>query len=127
MAIVRKYLEIDGASYPVKLVDVTRKADVLDATAYRTEDGHLHRKVIGTYMNYSVTVGIEEDISLYDRLFSVLSSPADSHMVKFPNESSAVERYISSVQDGVLRVTEEGTLYKDLSFNAICIDATIRA
>lgn len=122
-----KYLTIDGVAFPVHLIDVQRKADALDAQAYRTEDGVLHRKLIGIFMNYSVKVGIEEDMDLYDRLFDTLSSPKESFMVQFPNEIAPQERYISSVQDGILRVTDEGTLYKDLSFNAICISPTRKA
>jgi hypothetical protein len=124
---MRKYIEIDGVSYPVHLIEVKRKADTLDLQSYRSEDGVLHRKVIGTYMNYSVTIGVEENLDLYDRLFDVLSAPVEYHMVKFPNESVALKRYISSVQDDILRVTDEGTLYKGLSFNAICTEPTKRA
>ena len=34
-----KLFIIDGTSYPVHLIDVKRKADILDSEAYRTEDG----------------------------------------------------------------------------------------
>lgn len=122
-----KYIKIDGVSYPVKLVDIKRKADILDLQAYRTEDGGLFRKIIGTYVNYSVTVGVENDFELYDRLFNVLSAPVYSHSIQLPNESAPQDRYTSSVQDGILRVEENGTLYKDLSFNITCINPTRRA
>lgn len=124
MGRVYKYLEIDNVQYPVKLVEVKRTVDTLDAQAYRTEDGVLHRKLIGIYMNYQVTVGIEDDLELYESLFDKLSAPVESCMIKLPNESVALNRYISSVQDGVLRVTDEGTLYKDLSFKITCIEPT---
>lgn len=127
MATTERYLVIDDVTYPVHLYDVVRKADQLDAQAYRTEDGVLHRKVIGTYINYDVKVGIELESGLYDRLFSHLSEPVNSHMVKLPNESSAQERYISSVQDGILRVEDDCTLYKDLTFKVTCIAPTRKA
>lgn len=122
-----KYLTIDGTAYPVHVVDCQRKADALDLQAYRTEDGVLHRKIIGVYMNYSVTVGIEYDKTLYDSLFDVLSAPVNSHSIMMPNEASAQERYVSSVQDGILRVEDDGTLYKDLNFNCTCIAPTRKA
>lgn len=122
-----KYLTIDNVMYPVKIVDLNRTADVLDASAYRTEDGILHRKVIGTYYNYQVKVGIENDIALYESLYNVLSSPVASHSIKFPNESAPLQRYVSSVTDGILRVTENGTIYRDLSFRAICVAPSRRA
>ena len=127
MATVSKYLVIDDVVYPVHLYDVVRKADQIDAQAYRTEDGILHRKVIGTYVNYDVKVGIELDTELYDKLFLHLSEPVNSHMVMLPNEEEAQERYISSVQDGILRIDDDGILYKDLSFKVICIAPTRKA
>lgn len=122
-----KYLEIDNVEYPVKIIELQRKADSLDAEAYRTEDGVLHRKLIGIFMNYSVKVAIEEDLDLYDRLFDKLSEAKESFMIKLPNEEVAQERYIGSLQDGILRVTDRGTLYKDMSFNCICIAPTRKA
>ena len=53
-----KYLQIDGQEYQVAVVEMQRKGDVLDLTANRTEDGVLHREVIGTFYNY--TLGIIE-------------------------------------------------------------------
>jgi hypothetical protein len=121
-----KYLVIDDTVYPVKIVELSRSTDALDLYAYRTEDGILHRKCIGTYDNYQVSVGIEDDIELYDALYEVLASPVNSHMIKFPNESSAQERYVSSVQDKISRILENGTLYKGLSFKCTCVAPTRR-
>ena len=122
-----KYLYIDGTKYDIHLIDVKRSADMLDAKAYRTEDGILHRKVLGMYYNYEVTVGVEEDLDLYDKLFAALTKPVPSHSVQLPGENSPQNRYISSVSDGILRVTNRGTLYKDLTFKAICIAPTKKA
>lgn len=124
---VKKYLEIDGVSYPVKLYDVQRSADVLDLYAYRTEDGVVHRKPIGTYMNYTAAVGIEDDLELYDNLFEVLSAPVESWMIKFPNEKEPQLRYVSSVKDAISRIQDDGTLYKGLTFNVVCVGPTRRA
>lgn len=127
MSSTNGYLYIDGTKYDVHLIDVKRSADMLDARAYRTEDGILHRKVIGMYYNYEVTVGIEEDLDLYDKLFEKLTEPVASHSVQLPGEDSPQERYISSVSDGILRVTKKGTLYKDLTFKTICTAPTKKA
>lgn len=123
----QKYLTIDNVSYPVHIAELNRSADVLDATAYRTEDGILHRKVIGTYINYTASIGIEDDVDLYDRLFTVLSAPVESHMAQFPNETEPQQRYISQVADKVSRILSNGTLYKELSFSVICTAPTRRA
>ena len=116
-----KRFMIDDVSYDVKIVDLKRTSEVLDKYAYRTEDGVLHRKPIGTYFNYEVVVNVENDLDLYERLFNKLTEPVASHLVKFPNEASGQDRYISSVSDGILRVNDDGTYYKDLAFSAICI------
>ena len=119
-----KYLIIDNVTYKVHLIDVKRSADMLDAQAYRTEDGRLHRKVIGVYYNYDVTVGVEWDTDMYDKLFEVLAEPVAYHSIQLPGENKAQNRYISSVTDGIIRVTDTGTLYKDLAFKVTCIDPT---
>lgn len=123
-----EFLVIDGTTYNIPLIDVQRSADVLDKQAYRTEDGVLHRKVIGTYHNYTVKVGIVRDMDLYNSLFNVLSSPIESHEVQLPGEGAPQTRYISSVKDGIKRVLSDGvTKYRDLSFKVTCVAPTRRA
>ena len=123
-----EFLVIDGISYNIPLIDVQRSADVLDAQAHRTEDGVLHRKVIGTYMNYTVKVGIVRDMALYDSLFNVLSSPVEFHQIQLPGESGPQSRYVSSVKDGLKRVLSDGTTkYRDLSFKVTCKAPTRKA
>ena len=110
-----KYLIIDGVEYQVALVEVKRRADILDKYAYRSEDGILHREVIGTYYNYDLQIGITHNKELYNRLFEVLSDPVASHLVVLPHDGVQYEAYCSSVNDTVLRIEENGALYKGLS------------
>lgn len=122
-----EFLEIDGLTFPVHLIDVQRSADALDADAYRTEDGILHRKLIGIYMNYTVKVGVEWNYSLYNRLFDKLTEPVEFHSIKLPGEDAAQTRYVSSVKDGIARIDGNGTKYKDLSFKVTCMAPTRKA
>ena len=110
-----KHIIIDGVEYPVKIVQLQRSADILDKYAYRSEDGVLHREVIGTYYNYSLNIGTEHDRTTYNTLFEVLSNPVASHMVTLPNDGITFEGYFSSIKDQVLLVDEDGTLYTGLS------------
>lgn len=110
-----KYLIIDKVEYPVALAEVKRKADILDKYAYRSEDGHLHREVIGTYYNYELKIGIEHNKELYNTLFEVLSAPVPSHEVCLPHDGVTYEAYCSSISDAVLRIEDDGTLYTGLS------------
>lgn len=111
-----KYLTIDGVEYPVAITQMKRRADILDKYAYRSEDGELHREVIGTYHNYDLQIGVpRNNRNLYNALFDVLSEPTAYHEVILPNDNIQFKAYFSSVQDQVLIVDDEGTTYRGLS------------
>ena len=115
-----KYIIIDGVEYQVAITSLKRKADVLDKTANRTEDGDLHREVIGTYYNYSLEIGIENDLDLYNRLFDVLSAPVAFHTVELPHDHISFQGYFGSVQDEIDIIYKDGTVrYKELSCNLV--------
>lgn len=111
-------LIIDGVEYNVPIVELKRKADILDKTANRAEDGSLHREVIGTYHNYTMKIGRIRNKNLYNTLFDVLSEPVASHRVELPNDHIAFDGYFSSVQDEIVRVYyDDEATYKNLSCN----------
>lgn len=114
-----KYLIIDGVEYKVPIVELQRKGDILDLTANRTEDGVLHREVIGTYYNYTLTIGVVNNPELYDRLWWVLTEPVASHQIQLPNQPTAFEGYFGSCKDDIQLVTEDGYKAKGLSFNLV--------
>lgn len=109
-----KFLIIDGTEYPVAITQLKRRADILDKYAYRSEDGELHREVIGTYHNYDLQIACFNR-HLYDTLFDVLSEPTAYHQVILPHDGIQFRAYFSSVQDEILLVDDEGTTYKGLS------------
>lgn len=122
-----KYIIIDGKEYKVAITKLQRKGDILDKYAYRSEDGVLHREVIGTYYNYSLTLGVIYDLELYNELFEVLTAPVASHKVELPNDHVEFEGYFSSVQDEVDRVLDNGTRYKGLTANFTAMKPRKRA
>lgn len=110
-----KHIIIDGTEYPVAITQLKRRADILDKYAYRSEDGHLHREVIGTYHNYDLQLACY-DRKVYNALFDVLSEPTAYHQVILPHDNVQFKAYFSSVQDEVVLIDEEmGTKYKGLS------------
>ena len=109
-----KYIVIDGTEYPVALTQLKRRADILDKYAYRSEDGHLHREVIGTYHNYDMQIACFNR-EIYNQLFDVLSEPTAYHKVIFPHDGVQFNAYFSSVQDEVLLVDSYGAKYHGLS------------
>lgn len=116
-----RYLIIDDVEYPVAIVSLKRKGDILDKTANRTEDGDLHREVIGTYYNYTMEIRPGNDTELYNRLFWVLTEPVPYHRVILPNETEEVKMYFGSVQDEVRFIDDKGTTYySNLTCNLVC-------
>ena len=116
-----RYLIVDGVEYRVGILKMKRKGDILDKTANRTEDGDLHREVIGTYYNFSLEIRPGNDTELYDRLFWVLTEPVAYHMVQLPGQAEPIKMYFGSVQDEVKYIDEdETTYYKDLTCNVVC-------
>ena len=45
-------ISIDGVEYMIPFVSIKREAPFLDKTAERTEDGELHRELIGVYYSF---------------------------------------------------------------------------
>lgn len=130
---IDKKLEIDGYKFDIPVIELPRKADVLDRSSERTEDGGLYREIIGTYLNYnSIVFGTLNDTVQYDKLFKVMSYPVPYHKIKLPIESeyASFKGYISSVQDAVDTVLEDSdgikTRFKALVCNFIAIEPTIK-
>ena len=116
-----KYLIVDGVEYKVGILKMKRKGDILDKTANRTEDGDLHREVIGTYYNFSLEIRPGDDTELYDRLFWVLTEPVAYHMVQLPGQPEPAKMYFGSVQDEVRYIDDdETTYYNNLTCNVVC-------
>ena len=61
-------LVIDGITYNIPLVSIKRTLDFLEKYANRTEDGDIKIETIGLYKNYTISIGIIDDVALYDQL-----------------------------------------------------------
>lgn len=110
---------IDGESFDVPVVSVKRRADFLDKYAERTEDGVLHRELIGVYFNYSVKFGSTATPAEYARLWQKLTEPVEFHEVTVPDEAgdTTFTAYFSGVSDELRRVRDAGVFWKELSAN----------
>ena len=108
-------IKIDGKSYDIRIASLKRKADILDKFATRSEDGVLHREVIGTYYNYTLEL-YSNDKQVYNEVFEVLSNPVPSHRVELPTDHVAFDGYFSSISDEVVRIDTDGlTKYHKLT------------
>lgn len=114
-----KYLIVDGVVYKVPIVELERKGDILDLTATRTEDGNLHREVIGTYYNYTLKIGNGCDPDTYNALWWVLTAPQASHMIELPHDHVEFEGYFGSCKDNITFITSDGFKAKGFSCNLV--------
>ena len=116
-----KYIRIDGVEYPVHIIQpIKRKGDVLDLTANRTEDGVLHREIIGTYYNYTLNVEAGPNKQAYNDFWWVVTAPSN-HMVILPYGREEIEAYFGSCQDDVNFINEDGMRVKGFSCNMVAV------
>ncbi len=110
---------IDGESFNIPIVSLTRKADFLDKYAERTEDGVLHRELIGVYFNYKLSFGTSLNTSEYARLWLKLTEPVEFHTVTVPDESGdySFTAYFSSVGDELRKSKDARNFWKSLTVN----------
>lgn len=118
-------IKIDDTYFNIAIVELHRKADVLDKSAYRSEDGDLHREVIGTYYNYTLKFGMmcrtKEEREEYNRLFDTLSEPMEYRSVTLPHDGITFEGYFASVEDDINYLVDDETMaaFKGLQCNLI--------
>lgn len=115
---------IDSTTYDVNIKIVNRRAEPLDNYAERTQDGVLHRDLIGWYFNFDIECGMSvHNVSDYAALFLKLTEPVEFHEITVPGAPSGYETfdaYFASVRDEVARYQLNGVDYfRNLSFTVI--------
>ncbi|MEN6300828.1 MAG: hypothetical protein ABFD51_13120 [Anaerolineaceae bacterium] len=118
-------IKIDTEDFNIPIVSITRRADFLDKYAERTEDGKLHREIIGVYFNYQITFGRGVTTTEYARLWEKLTEPVEFHSVVVPDEDGdyTFTAYFSNVGDQLVRA-KDGTssvqrFWRNLTVNFI--------
>ena len=114
---------IDGNTYNIPVLSIKRKADFLDKYAERTEDGVLHRELIGVYFNYQLTFGRGASTAEYASLWQKLTEADEFHTVTVPDEDGdfTFTAYFSNVSDELVKAkTGSATrFWKNLTVNFI--------
>lgn len=113
-------LVIDGVSYNIPLVSISRSMDFLEKYAERTEDGDIKIETIGLYKNYSISIGTIDDPEIYDRLIDQITDCSNRfHHVVLPDASKQFDfyGYFSSIKDEVEKILDYGAEYKGLTWN----------
>lgn len=84
-------IEIDGEKFDVGIVNITRKASLITRNLGETLDGISHVQAVGTRYDYEVTFLTKRmNVAEYDRLYELLTSPVDSHIVTMPYGQSTI-------------------------------------
>ncbi len=106
----QKGIKVDGIHFDIPMVSLKRTADFLDKYAERTEDGELHRELIGVYYNYTLTVGTSTAFgdTDYDAFFMKMTEPVEFHEISVPVRGGyyTFTGYISSVSDEYKKILE---------------------
>lgn len=105
-----KGIRVDGIHFDIPMVSLKRSADFLDKYAERTEDGVLHRELIGVYYNYTLTVGTSTAFgdTDYDAFWDKMTEPVEFHQISIPikNGYYTFTGYISSVSDEYKKILD---------------------
>lgn len=111
---------IDTISYNVPIVSIAVNAEFLDKFAERTNDGKLHRELIGVYFNYQIKFG-QASMTDYAALWAKLTEPVEFHTVIVPDEDGNFEfsAYFSNIKTKLSRVKGTTRYWKDLTVNFI--------
>lgn len=111
------FITIDGLTYNVPVTALRRRAEFLDKYAERTEDGVLHRELIGVYYNYEVEFGTDAALADYNALFDKLSEAVEFHTVTVLGTTFTA--YFSSISDEVRKVQGADAYWKGLTAHFI--------
>ncbi len=114
-------LVVDDISYNIPVISLRRKANFLDKYAERTEDGVLHRELIGVYFNYQLKLGGTLDRGEYRRLWRKLTEAKAFHTVTVPDETGefTFTAYFTNVGDELRHQYGEGSDFRGLTVNFI--------
>jgi len=112
---------IDGTSFDIPVLSIKRSADFLDKFAERTNDGKLHRELIGVYFNYQLKLGSTSDTALYQSLWAKLTEAEEFHTVTVPDESGdyTFTAYFSNVRDRLRKQKGSDNHWNGLTVNFI--------
>lgn len=99
-------ITIDNNSYDVGIIKITRKASQKIEGLGTTMDLRKHYDIKGTYYDYEVELATYKmQVSDYDSLYEVLTTPQESHTVTLPYGQSTLtfEARVSVASDSLVK------------------------
>lgn len=116
---------IDETTYNVPILAIIESAEFLDKFAERTEDGILHRELIGVYRNYEIQFGQDAETTELAALWLKLTEPVESHEVTVPDYDGVeytFDAYFSGVKRTLRKHTTAKTFWKELTVKFIAME-----
>lgn len=130
MAKYTQGIVIDNVNYDIPLVKINREYEFLEKYAERTEDGDIQMETIGGYQNYTIEVGIIDDKTIYQKLYQHVTNPtARFHTVEIPDQTGSFSfyGYFSSIKDEIMKIFDNGVVFKGLTWRMTSRRPTRRA
>ena len=115
-------ISVDGITYNLAVTGLKRTASFLDKTAERTEDGILHRQLIGVYYNYSLEIGYLGDMDVYNAFWDKITEPVEFHTVVVPTGSgdyTFIAHVGAEVSDSLRRQKDNVNYFGGMTVNFI--------
>ncbi len=115
-------ITIDGESFDIPIIDVAMAADMLDKYAERTNDGMLHRELIGVYYNFELVFASSyQDAAEYARLWRKLTEPVEFHTVTLWDEEGEYTQvgYFAQTKHRLVKMKNRTPYWKSLSTSFI--------
>lgn len=116
---------MDGVDYDMKVTELKRSFEVADSdSSGRTKDWKMHRDVVGTFYNYSLTFANRDyDQDGYASFYQAITAPAASHTFTFPynQETLTFEAYCTKGSD-TLKIIGGKNVWGGLSVNFIAME-----
>lgn len=117
MANYTQGITIDGTFFDIPMISLKRRAEFLDKYAKRTNDGILKRELIGVYFNYTLAVGMMDNMTLYNELWDKLTEPTEFHTVTLPSSAGnyTFVAYITNVADDAFKLVNGKNYFSGLT------------
>ena len=116
---------LDGIGYNVDVLSLTRKFSVMDTDkSGRTQDGQMYRDVVGTFYNYTMTVGERGgDAAALEAFWQAVSDPQVSHVCVFPyGQQTLTQRmYVTGGEQGLKLIRKGKNHWGELTVNFIAM------
>lgn len=114
-------ITIDTVEYDIPVLSLRMKAEFLDKYAERTQDGVLHRELIGVYFNYELQFGQAPSMSVFAAVWQKLTEPVEFHTVIVPDDDGdfTFTAYFSNIGADILKNKASTKLWKNLTVNFI--------